>query len=136
MSNYARLSTPLKTTRSTAIKTAIDAAATAGKFLCYTAPIPVTGAVITTQTLLAELVMSDPCGTVTAGVLTFSAVTSDSSANAAGDIAWVRAVDGDNNFVADFDASLTGGTGAVQFSSLTTVVGASVNMTSATITEG
>lgn len=48
------------------------------------------GTAVTTQTLLAELALSATAGTVSAGVLTFGAITTDSSANASGTASWYR----------------------------------------------
>lgn len=45
---------------------------------------------ITTQVLLAELPLSATAGTVSGGVLTFSAITNDAAANAGGTASWYR----------------------------------------------
>ena len=74
--------TTLRTARASQIVAAIDAGAGAGKLRLYNGTRPATGGTVTT--LLAELTFSDPCGTVTSGVLTFSAIASDASADNTG----------------------------------------------------
>lgn len=55
---------------------------------------------ITTQTLLAELRFGNPaCGSAVAGVLTFNAITPDSSANATGTASWARCLKSDGSTV-------------------------------------
>ena len=74
--------TTLRTARASQIVAAIDAGAGAGKLRLYNGTRPATCGAVTT--LLAELTFSDPCGTVTSGVLTFSAIASDASADNTG----------------------------------------------------
>jgi hypothetical protein len=130
------LATPLRNARLQAIIDALDAGTGSGKFLCYTAPRPATGAAITTQTLLGMLTLSDPSGTVTGGVLTFSAIADDASADADGDIAFVRAVDSNDNFVMDMGAGVDGSGAEVIFNTVTTRTGGVIQMLSGALTEG
>jgi len=67
-------STAVRTALATAVKDAIDAGANG--LLKFRQ----TGTVSSPGTAAATLTMSDPCGTVTNGVLTFSAITSDTNA--------------------------------------------------------
>lgn len=129
--------TTLRTNRMTQVVNAIDAGASTGKLRLYTTPRPATGAAITTQTLLAELAFADPCGTVTNGVLTFSALTDDSNADASGIAVWARVVDSDGNFVMDMSVTATGGGGDIELNSTAIVAGGLVQGTATrTITEG
>lgn len=64
----------LRTTRMNSVKTDIDSGGAAGKIIIQSA------ATVT----LAVLPLSFPCGTVSGDVLTFSAITSDTSADATG----------------------------------------------------
>ena len=67
----------------------IDAGAGAGLLRIYNGTRPATGGSATT--LLAELTLSDPCAAAASGgILTFSAITQDSSANASGTATWAR----------------------------------------------
>lgn len=127
--------TALRTTRITAVKDAIDAGSGAGKFQLYTGSSPgVNNAA--TGTLLAELTLSDPCGTVTNGVLTFSAITADSSANANGTAGYARIVTSASATVADLSVGATGSGADVILNNVNIVAGGEVSITSATITEG
>ena len=83
--------TTLRTSRATVVRDAIDAGSGPGKIRIYNGTRPATGGTVTT--LLAELTCSDPCGTVTNGVLTLSTITADSSADNSGTATWFRIVD-------------------------------------------
>ena len=98
-----KFSETLRNDRAEQIKAKIDADTNPGTLQFYTGPQPATGAAITTETLLGTLTFSKPCGTVSAGVLTFDTVTEDSQADASGTAVWVRISDGAGNFVLDGD---------------------------------
>ena len=68
-------SATLRNTIATAVKDAIDGGAGAGKLV-----FRLTGSVGSPGTAVATLTLSDPCGTVSGAVLTFSAITSDTNA--------------------------------------------------------
>lgn len=119
-------STALKTTRMTAVRDAIDGGTGAG-----TIEIGTTGM----GTLLAVLTLSDPCGSVSNGVLTFSAITADSSADATGTAAEARIKDSAGNVIV---SGLTVGTSGSNINLNTTAIsaGGSVSLSSASITHG
>lgn len=99
--------TTLRNTRLNAITTAIDAGAGAGLLRIYDGSRPATGGAATT--LLAELTFSDPSSAAaSSGVLTFNAITEDSSANATGNATWARIVDSTGAFVMDADVGTSG----------------------------
>lgn len=127
--------TALRTTRITAVLTAIDAGTGAGKIKLYTGSSPGVNSAAT-GTLLATLTCSDPAGTVSGGVLTFSAITADSSADADGTAGYARITDSDDNAVADLTVTATGGGGDVQLNNVNIVTGGTVSISSASITEG
>ncbi|MGZ8181469.1 MAG: hypothetical protein ACXWT1_05890 [Methylobacter sp.] len=130
-------SASLRSARSQAIANALDAAATPGKFLLYDGPRTETnGGAITTQTLIGTCVLSDPCGTVTAGVLTFAAITDDPIADATGVIGWARGVNGDDAFVLDMSCGVTGGPEALLFNTLSAQAGGVIQILSGAIAEG
>lgn len=88
----------------------LDAGAGAGKVRIYdgTQPADVDTAV-TSQTLLAELPMSDPAFAAAVdgapgGDATAGSITDDTSANATGTASWFRAVDSNNVAVIDGSA--------------------------------
>lgn len=89
-------STAVKTARMTAVKDQIDGGAGAGILKIYTTGL---------GTLLAQISLADPCGTVASGVLTFSGLPkSDTSADGTGTAA---------------EATITDSTGTVCISGLT-----------------
>jgi hypothetical protein len=113
------------------INTAINAGAGAGLIRIYDGTRPATGG--TATTLLAELTCSDPAAPApSGGVLTFSAITQDASANATGTATWFRVVDSTAAFV--FDGNV--GTSGSDLNLTTTSIVATqpVSITSATIT--
>lgn len=116
----------------TQIINAIDAGAGAGKLDFYNGTRPATGGTATTK--LASLTCSDPCATVASGVVTFSAITQDSSADATGTASWARFTDSTGAFVADANV----GTSGSDINLVTTSITATqpVSVTSATITIG
>lgn len=101
----------------------------------YTATKPAKPDVaITTQVKLGTLTCSDPAGSVATRALTFSAITQDSSADASGVAAWGRFKDSDGLAVVDVDASVTGGTGFLQFNTTNIVILGPILVTSCAIT--
>ncbi len=125
--------TTLRTARASQIVAAIDAGAGAGKLRLYNGTRPATGGTVTT--LLAELTFSDPCGTVTNGVLTFSAIASDASADTTGTATWFRIVDSTGAFVLDGTITVTGGGGDITMTSTSIQAGVTVDATSLLFTE-
>lgn len=125
--------TTLRTARASQIVAAIDAGAGAGKLRLYNGTRPATGGTVTT--LLAELTFSDPCGTVTNGVLTFNNLTSDASADNTGTATWFRIVDSTGAFVLDGTITVTGGGGDITMTSTSIQAGVTVDATSLVFTE-
>lgn len=130
------LDSTLRDARLTLIKDAIDAGTGAGKLLIYGTPRPATGASAGAATQLASITLNDPCGTVSAGVLTLDIdpVPADSSADATGTAVWARLVTSADAFVAD----LSVGTSAADIIMNTTsvIIAMPVSIVSGTITEG
>ena len=114
----------LRTTRMNAVKDAIDAGAGAGKIKIYK---------VDGTSLLATLTLSDPCGTVSGDVLTFSTITADSSADDTGTAAVAKIT---TSADADVVTGLTVGTSGANINLNTTsiVAGATVSMSSGTLT--
>lgn len=128
--------TTLRTARANEIVAAIDAGTGDGKLTIYDGTQPATGAAVTTQNILSEHTMTDPCGSVTSGVLTFSAISDDTSANNGGTASWARITDSDDTFVMDTDVTATGGGGGIELDATTITAGGKVSVTGGTITEG
>lgn len=127
------LATALRNSRLNLIRDAIDAGAGAGFLRIYDGTRPATGG--TATTLLAELTYTDPCApNASGGVLTFSSITPDSSANASGTATWGRAVDSTGAFVKDFSVGTSGAD--LNLNTTTITAGVQVSCTSAALTEG
>ena len=121
----------------TALKAAIDAGGAAGSAKAYTLPLPATtGAAITSQTLLATCALSYPCGTVSAGALTFGAIADEATAPASGDMAFIRILSSTGDFVLDAGIGLTGSGKIFTANTLTVIAGGIVRGISAVLTEG
>ena len=98
----------------TQYKDDLDAGSGPGTAKIYSGTIPATPETAATGTLLAELVLTKPCGVVADKKLTFSAITQDLEANNTGYAGYVRLSDSDGNAVIDGDVSSTGGTGVLK----------------------
>lgn len=117
----------------------IDAATTPGKVKAYTGTQPATVETAATGTLLGTIVLADPAGTVSGvdGSLTIDAEAStrDESADASGEIGYVRITDGDD--VGILDLPVQAGTAPVSgyavFNTLTVVAGGPIELVSLVI---
>jgi hypothetical protein len=85
------------------------------------------------NTLLATLTFSDPAAPgASNGVVTFSAITEDSSADAAANASFARIQDGDGNVVFDGDVGTSGA--MINFNTVAIAAGGPVRVTSFSIT--
>ena len=99
----------------------------------YDGSRPATGGTVTT--LLAELTLNATFAPgASSGVLTLNAITADSSANATGTATWFRIVTSGATFVMDGSVGTSGQD--LNLSTTSIVSGATVSVTSATITAG
>lgn len=115
------------------VTTALDAGAGAALIRIYDGTRPATGGAVTV--LLAELVCSDPSAAAAAsGVLTFSAITQDASANNTGTATWFRMVDSAAVFVMDGSVATSGSD--LNLTTTSIVATQPVSISSATITAG
>jgi len=127
------LVTAVRNSRLNAIRDAIDAGSTGGLLRIYNGSRPATGG--TATTLLAELTFTKPSApNASSGVLTFSAIASDTSADNTGTATWCRIVDSTGAFVADGSVGTSGADYNLNTTSIT--AGVQVSCTSATLTEG
>lgn len=119
-------STTVKNARLTVVRDAIDGGSGPGTLEICTAAY---------ASVLATVTFDDPCGNVSSGVLTFSATPLSATAGNSGTAAIARIKDSSGTVVCD---GLTVGTSATDIIVNTTTVnsGASVSVTSATITHG
>ena len=98
----------------TQYKDDLDAGSGPGTAKIYSGTIPASPETPATGTLLAELVLSKPCGVVADKKLTFSAITQDLEANNTGYAGYVRLADSDGNVIIDGDVTSTAGTGVLK----------------------
>ena len=113
----------------TQIKNDIDAGSGPGIQRIYSGAMPASPETAETGVLLAEFVLSDPCGTVVDGELVFSAIAQDVSANSTGVAGYVRTYDSDLNSVFDGDVSNAGGTGFLKLNTVNILAGGPVQIT-------
>lgn len=118
----------------TQYKNSLDAGSGPGTAKIYSGAVPANAETAPAGTLLAELVLSDPCGTVDAKKLTFSAITQDTSANADGVAGCVVLADSDGNAVVVGDVTVTGGTGLLRLNTTTIAAGGPVLINSFELT--
>jgi hypothetical protein len=123
-------STALRNAQLDAITTAIGSS---GKLRIYSGTRPATGG--TATTLLAELPLSaTAAGAASSGVLTLSAITSDSSADATGTASWFRILTSGNTAVIDGNVGTSGSD--LNLNTTSIVTGGPVAISSFTITAG
>lgn len=118
-----------------ALNTALNAGSGAAKVRIYDGTQATNAnTAIGSQTLLAELTLSDPAAaSASSGTLTLSAITNDSSGDASGTATWARVLDSDNNPIFDCDVSATAGSGTLKLNTTTIAAGGPVAITSFTI---
>lgn len=128
----AKFSTTTKNAILDAIKAAIDSGGAAGTIKIYTGTMPAspdTG--LSGQTLLGTLTFSYPCSSGAAsGVLTMSAITQDSAADADGTAAWARCLNSAGSAKLDIDVSNTAGSGALKLNTTAILAGGPIGITS------
>jgi len=123
-------STAIRNARLDAITSAVGAS---GKLRIYDGTRPATGGAATT--LLAELTCNATFApAAAAGVLTLNAITGDTAADATGTATWARIVTSGGTFCVDCSVGTSGAD--INLNTVSIVTGATVNVTSATITEG
>ena len=112
----------------------LDTVTTEGMMHFYDGARPATGGTVTG--LVASCALSQPSGTITAGVLTFAVVSDDVSADADADITWCRIVDSDGAFVMDLGCGIAASGEEIIFNTVTARIGGVVQLLSGTLTEG
>lgn len=119
-------STTVKNSRLTVVRDAIDGGSAGG-----TLEIGTTGM----GTVLAVIPLADPCGSVSAGVLTLTMPQSDTNADATGTAAEARIKDSNGTVIV---SGLTVGTSGanINLSSVGITAGDTVTLNSAAITHG
>jgi hypothetical protein len=114
---------------------ALDAGAGASVIKFYDGTKPAgPDTAITTQTLGGTLTCSDPAGTISGRVLTLSAITEDSAADASITTTWARHETGDGVAIADYTVTATGDGGEIELNTVSIVAGGPIQITSFTVT--
>ena len=108
------------------IADAIDAGAAGGKLKFYTGTSPGI-ANAATGTALGTCAFSATCGTVSSGVLTFSAVT-DGTGLADGTAGYARITDSDDNSVADLSVGASGSGKEIILTNVNIVTGGTISV--------
>lgn len=130
-----RFSSAVKSTLAQSIITAIDAGGSNATLQFYTGTMPATPSVgVSTQVLLGTLLCSRPVATESNGVITFAAITQDSSADNTGTATWVRLSTSAGIAIADYDVTDNAGSGSVKLNTTSIVVGGPILVTSFVIT--
>lgn len=117
-----------------ALRNLIDAGSGPGTLKLYSGTQPATGdGNLSGNTLLATLTFGDPVASDAAsGVLTFDAITEDSSADASATATWARIQDSDGNKIFDGDVGTAGA--MINLNTTTVAAGGPVRITSFSIT--
>jgi hypothetical protein len=114
---------------------ALDAGAGASVIKFYDGTKPAgPDTAVTTQTLGGTLTCSDPAGTISGRVLTLSAITEDSVADASITTTWARHETSDGVAIADYTVTATGGGGEIELNTVSIVAGGPIQITSFTVT--
>ena len=123
-----RIAAAVRSIRSDLIRAAIDAGAGPGLLKLYSGAQPANAdAAPSGNTLLGTLTFTDPSAPpAVAGVLTFSALAQDPSADASGAMAWARVTDSNGVTVFDCDAGTSGTT--LIFNTVTVTVGGPIQI--------
>jgi hypothetical protein len=131
-----KLTTALRTVIATEILSAITNGTVADPTIeIYTGTtVPALGDPVS-DTMLATLKMTTTAGTVTDGVLTMDAITSDQTADATGTAGWSRVLDRDGNPVIHITVA-DDGSGDLNLNSVNVVAGTPVAIMAFTITVG
>lgn len=118
--------------------TALIDAGTAGLLRIYDGTRPANAdTAVSGQTLLAELTMNATSfPAASGGSMTANAITSDSSANAAGTSTWFRITDSAGNAVIDGTVGATGSGADLELNTTAFSIGVEVQVSSLVITDG
>lgn len=129
-----RIADTVRNSRVDLIRSTIDAGATGGFLRIFAGAKPATKGAAPAGLLLADILLADPCGTSTGGVLTITTPRTDTSANNSGTAAFFYLTDSTGAFVCDGDVAVSGSDLNVTTTSI--VSGQPVEITSLTVTEG
>tara|TARA_Y100000815_G_scaffold258748_1_gene268477 strand:+ start:223 stop:630 length:408 start_codon:yes stop_codon:yes gene_type:complete len=132
-----KLTTALRSTIANDIIAAIaNGSASTPMIEIYDGSMPASMGGSITDTLLAELALTNTAATQSAGVITFETITNDSAANNGGTAGWARILDRDAAEVIYLTVGANGSGADVELNTATITSGGPVAITSGTITVG
>lgn len=133
MANF-RLAVATRNAIAQLFQSLVDAGGAAGTIKLYTGTQPASAdTALAGNTLLGTLTFTRPSAPAAAnGVLTYSAIVEDSSADATGTAAWARVQDSAGNTVFDCDVATSGAT--LNLNTVSIVAGGPIRVSSFTVT--
>lgn len=132
-----KLTTALRSTIAQSMVSAMANGTTSTPILeVYDGSIPASLGGSITDTLLAELALTNAAATELDGTITFETITGDTSANGNGFAGWARILDRDGAEVIYLTVTVSGGGGDIELNSASITTGSPVSITSGTITVG
>ena len=136
MSTTLRPTVSVRNAMLDALRTQLDIDVGAGTVKIYTGTIPATGdTAIGAQVLLGTLTLTDPAApAAAAGVLTLSAITEDSIADATGTATWARVQSASTASGFDCSVGATGSGEVIELNTTSIVAGGPIRITAFTIT--
>lgn len=130
-------STSIRNNMLAQILAAIDSDASAATIRIYDGTRPASGAVITSENVLAELILTYPAAPTPAnGLLDLSSIADDASANTSGTATWFRITDNSGDFAIDGDVGVTSSGADMELNSTTITALAVVSITNFDINAG
>jgi hypothetical protein len=125
----------VRNARLAAVAAAIDAGATPGTLRIYDGDRPGAGEPLLDQTLLAQVLLPQPCvKSIEGAVLTFADIA-PVLCRRSGAAAWARIADGNERWVMDVDVGAEGSGAEVELSSLTLYAGGQLQISLAQLEE-
>lgn len=115
--------------------TFLDAGPNPARIELYDGTRPASGAAVTTQNLLATVLLAKPCGAVAGGVLTLDSEDAP-LVMVTGTPTWARVFNGADAWAFDCDASVAGGAGQVTVPAVPIYAGGRTNLAAGTLTQG
>jgi len=117
-----------------AIINEMDSSLTNGRISFYNGARPVTGGLVTS--LIGEVTLSNPSGSVYEGVLVFNLILDELSTNLTDNVTWARITNGNGDFVMDLDCGEDGSGAEIIFDTISCIAGGKISIISGLIIEG
>lgn len=130
-----RLATATRNAAADAVVDLLDGGSGAGTIKIYTGSQPASANDAATGTLLVTITLSDPAfGAASSGAATLSGTPLSGTGVASGTAGWARLADSAAATVIDGSVTATGGGGQIELATTTVSSGATVQITSGTVT--